>query len=67
MTDKSLERTPPLPTMPAVDGSSVPQATLEQIYPFDSYQSYDGGIDFDAWFGQNLVNLDSILHAGQDL
>jgi hypothetical protein len=39
-------------------------ATLEQTYDFDTYQSQGGDISFDTWFGQHLVDFDSIFQAG---
>jgi hypothetical protein len=71
MTDTSRlnntsERRPPLstvPALPAVDGLRTPQSTLEQIYSFDAGQSQGGAIDFDTWFGQHLVDFDSIFQA----
>jgi hypothetical protein len=42
----------------------TPQSTLEQTYDFDTYQSQGGDISFDTWFGQHLVDFDSIFQAG---
>jgi hypothetical protein len=46
-----------------MDGLRTPQSTLEQTYSFDTYQSQGGDIDFDTWFGQHLVDFDSIFQA----
>lgn len=46
-----------------MDRLRMPQSTLEEVYSFDSYQSQGGAIDFDTWFGQHLVDFDSIIQA----
>jgi hypothetical protein len=51
------------PAVPAMDGLRTSQSTLEQTYSFDTYQSQGGDIDFDTWFGQQLVDFDSIFQA----
>ena len=65
--NNTAERRSPLsaiPANPAMDGLRTPQSTLEQTYSFDTYQSQGGDIDFDTWFGQQLVDFDSIFQAG---
>jgi hypothetical protein len=64
--NNTSERQSPLSTIPAnlaMDGLRTPQSTLEQTYSFDTYQSQGGDIDFDTWFGQHLVDFDSIFQA----
>ena len=46
-----------------MDGLGMPHSTLDQNYSFDTYQSQGGAIDFDTWFGQHLVDFDSIFQA----
>jgi hypothetical protein len=64
--NNTSENRSPLSTIPvnlAMDGLRTPQSTLEQTYSFDNYQSQGGDIDFDTWFGQHLVDFDSIFQA----